>query len=140
MVDRMSEPITITVPMVPPATLLANQRRKGKGGSSHWQQAADTLLVRSAARAAAIGITAVSTPVSITYEVHWPADRYKGKTRMPDCDAIPGCCKAILDGIVDAGVLADDSPDVVTFVGASQTRATRRGVVVVTIRPEEAAA
>lgn len=123
----------ITVPIVPPATLLPNMRRRGKGGASHWTQAADTAMVRQAAKMASRDATPITGPVSVTYEIHWPEDRYKGKHRMPDTDSLPTACKAILDGIVDAGILPDDSPEIVTFIGASQTKETRRGCVVVRI-------
>ncbi len=30
---------------------------------------------------------------------------------LPDCDAIAGAVKPVIDGIVDAGVILDDSPN-----------------------------
>lgn len=128
-----AELVVITVPMVPPSTLLPNSRRRGKGGSSFWQQAKDTDMLRGAAGLACIGVQPVPTPVRVIYDVHWPADRYKGKSRMPDTDALPTACKAILDGLVDRGIIPDDSPEHVVFVGASQTKETRDGVVIVRI-------
>jgi Holliday junction resolvase RusA-like endonuclease len=127
--------IEITIPIVPPATLLPNARRRGKGGSSFWQQAKDTDMLRGAAGVACIGIDPIPTPVRVTYHVEWPPDRYKGKSRMPDTDALPTACKAILDGLVDREVIPDDSPEHVVFVGASQTKETRAGVVIVRVEP-----
>lgn len=121
--------VTIVVPMVPPATLLPNNRRKG----SFWTQAKDTDMLRGCASLVSRQIDPIEPPVHVTYRVEWPSDRYRGKSRMPDTDGLATACKAILDGLVDAGVLEDDNADVVTMVSATQTKKTRAGVTVVTI-------
>ena len=68
---------------------------------------------------------------TIHEHVIWP----KSKGVLPDPDALPTYCKAALDGIVDAGIIAGDSAKHVASVTASQEKGTdAQGSIVVTIR------
>ena len=119
--------IEITVPFVPAAVLLPNNRRR-----AHWsKQAEATADLRMATRGAAMIWRALSgcidspvfvSPVVISYLVAWPRDRYRGRRPMPDADALPTALKATLDSIVEAGIIKDDSPEYVTEVRATQCR------------------
>ena len=104
----MSERIVITVPGCPDPVLSPNMRRKG---STHWSSIAKaTRELRSDAKFAALDERGAGNdpwtlgPVAVALTVVWPKRRH-----LPDLDAIPGFCKAILDGVTDSGVVwADD--------------------------------
>jgi hypothetical protein len=132
--------IVITVPMAPPAELSPNRR-----GSEHWryrQRAAKEL--REAAWSGAVYLkrdhefTFVEPfggwrIVSIHEHLIWPKGR-----RLVDPDSITGCCKAALDGIVDAGIIAGDSAQHIAQITASQEKGTdKQGSIVITISEAE---
>jgi hypothetical protein len=132
----------VWVPMVPDACLLPNRRR-----NAHWSVQNDaTQALRTAAKHGTHVIDpAHSLPLSprveIAYAVFW-GDRYPGKTQLPDVDALPTACKGILDGLIDAGILVDDSDRYVGRVSAHQMRDELKyygqGVYVRILRCEEA--
>ena len=108
----MSAPFLVVIPVAPPSSLLPNKRRKGKGGS-HWSvQSSDTEALKTRAKGAAVDLHAsgvwdgkpLDGPVVVSYLVTWPYARYKNEKPIPDHDAIPTAAKAILDGLVLAGV------------------------------------
>ena len=124
--------VIVTVPMAPPAALSPNRR-----GSEHWryrQQAA--LELRSASYVAVVheyqGLPeTIDQPVTIHEHIIWP----KSKGVLPDPDALPTYCKAALDGIVDAGIIASDSAKHVVSVTASQEKGPdAQGCIVITIQ------
>ena len=117
------------VPLAPPRELLPNNRRRG--GGAHWSvQATATTPYRTAAYLAAVaqrgtcggGPLLTGPGVVVAYRVVWPWDRYGARRRLPDPDAIPTACKAVLDGLVDAGVLVDDGPEVIGEIRARGER------------------
>lgn len=118
--------VEVTVPMAPPRELLPNARRK----SRHWSEQSDpTAELRSAAKHAAVsqrntcgGGPIFREPVIVSYRVVWPWYRYKAALRIPDADAVPTACKAILDGLVDAGMIPDDTPEWVVEVRGRSER------------------
>ena len=127
--------VVITIPMAPPAELSPNARRRG----NVWAQRSATETLREAARYSASGheacMYANGEPkyqrCTIHEHVIWP----KSKGVLPDPDALPTYCKAALDGIVDAGIIAGDSAKHVASVTASQEKGTdAQGSIVVTIR------
>ena len=135
--------VTITVPMAPPAALSPNARRRG----NVWAQREATETLRQAAWAEAQNYR--TTPsialgpglrkvfpmlpfdhVAIHEHVIWP----KSRGVLPDPDALPTYCKAALDGIVDAGIIASDSAKHVVSVTASQEKGTdAQGSIIITI-------
>ena len=67
--------------------------------------------------------------VTIHEHIVWPKGR-----RLVDPDSISGHCKAALDGIVDAGIIASDSAKHVVSVTASQEKGTdAQGSIIITI-------
>lgn len=70
----------------------------------HWRAAANrTQAIRLQAKLAARGMTPVSVPADVLAVVHTPTN-----TKFDPPNAWP-TVKAILDGLVDAGVIPDDS-------------------------------
>ena len=124
--------VTVVVPMAPPAALSPNRR-----GSEHWryrQQAAKELreMAHWATYDAVMehGVTAIHHQVLIHEHIIWPKGR-----RLVDPDSITGYCKAALDGIVDAGIIAGDSAKHIVSVTASQEKGTdAQGAIVFTIQ------
>ena len=120
----------IFVPYLPDPCLLPNRRR-----NAHWSvQNEATQALRMAVRGADIRMDDVhqlplTERVEIAYTVFW-GDRYKGKRKLPDVDALPTACKPILDGLIDAGILVDDSDEHVGKVSATQVRGDKEGVYV----------
>lgn len=149
----MNRQVEVIVPMAPPASLLPNARRRGKGGA-HWtEQSHDTAELRMVARNAALvargmcgGGYLFDRPVIVTIAVTWPWDRcYTKRNRIarpiPDPDAVPTAAKAVLDGIVDAFVIVDDSAEFVAEIRGRSLRAERedeQGCTVVTLQEVEA--
>lgn len=129
----MSAPFLVVIPVAPPSSLLPNKRRKGKGGS-HWSvQSSDTEALKTRAKGAAVDLHAsgvwdgkpLDGPVVVSYLVTWPYARYKNEKPIPDHDAIPTAAKAILDGLVLAGVLPDDSHEYVYEIRARGVRGAK---------------
>jgi hypothetical protein len=120
--------LTITIPMAPPSALSPNQRSK-RGG--HWQREGAVRELRFAAYAAAgdwlydhpgsvMNVPVHPYRVRVHEHVIWP----KSKGTLPDPDAIATYCKAALDGIVDAGIIAGDSHNHIASVTTSQEKGT----------------
>ena len=99
--------------LVPPASLSTNNRSRG-GWRGH---AADSAPVRAYAALCCRGYPPMAEPVEIEVLVTWPTSR-----RMPDPDALGSYVKPFLDGIVDAGILTDDSAAVVKRIGFRQVK------------------
>lgn len=99
----MSDSITITVPMEPPAECFPNRRNR-RGGFYPGIEAARTF--RMAAKVVAIEhapSTAISGPVDVALHA-----AYGHKRQLPDLDATLSAAKGCLDGLVDGGILVDD--------------------------------
>ena len=109
----MNEPVTLTFPL-PPAVLTSNERsrsaskyaRRGAGGES---ERAATVRVRAE--------TAILTRVQLDYRVtvftvpvgmslHFRV----GARDRRDLLALAECVKPLIDGLVDAGLLLNDTP------------------------------
>jgi hypothetical protein len=90
--------------------LTPNTRRK-----LHWaEQARITKSQRELARLVAhavklAGPTGFGRTADLPRDIHLTLVRGKGQ-RLLDLDALGAACKPYLDGIVDAGLLVDDSP------------------------------
>lgn len=134
----MGRSVTITVGRVPELALMANRRRNG---SASWRDQADATraLRMQAAIDARPHDERFDVQVEVEYLVRWPRTRYSAKKKLPDVDGLPVACKAILDGLVDAGVIEDDNADVVVKITARQERTDGDGCVIVTITETEAA-
>jgi hypothetical protein len=113
--------VTVVVPMAPPKELATNRR-----GSAHWRyrQAAAKLL-RTTARAVTLEQHAkagwehyvwFTRPVDVHEHIVWP----KGQRRF-DPDGLATLCKPALDGIVDAGLIPNDSAVYIRKVIAEQS-------------------
>lgn len=108
--------ITIGCPTIAgkPAWLTQNQVRR-----LHHQahaQAARAWRHTAAWRARADRLAPVASPVVVVCEIA------RTSPRRLDADAIAPTCKAVIDGLVDAGVLAGDGPEhvaAVTYVAES---------------------
>jgi Holliday junction resolvase RusA-like endonuclease len=98
--------IMINVPMAPPSKLFPNQASK----QAHWAirsrlRAECREVAYFAARAAVpLDYDPITVPVELELHIGYPSKR-----RLPDLDASISGAKALLDGVVDAGVLADDN-------------------------------
>lgn len=96
--------ITVTVPTTPPSVLMPNQRRR-----RHWSVIAKAskecreIAYYAARSARGCNAATITGPVSVTIHV-----AYEKRRRVPDLDATIGGAKNLLDGVVDAGILADD--------------------------------
>lgn len=104
--------VTVTIPAAPPSQLFPNQA--SKQGSWHVRSRLRKEY-REIAFYAARGAPSITGPVELTLEVAYPSRR-----RLPDLDATISGAKALLDGVVDAGVLADD--DQVVKIIATHTK------------------
>ncbi len=88
--------IRVTIP-APGPWLSANDRR-------HWAETARlTRAWRATAKLAARNLGPVPTPVDITVTVH------RARGGRSDASNLAPTAKAAIDGLVDAGVLPDDS-------------------------------
>lgn len=100
----MPDTITIVVPCDPPSVLLPNQRRK-----HHWGTISKaTRELREIAYYAALDQrpndwTPFAEPVVLSLRVG-----YGRRRRIPDLDASASACKAIIDSMIDAGIISDD--------------------------------
>lgn len=93
--------VTVTIPAAPPSKLLPNQASK----QVHWGVRARLRReYRDIACYAARGAPPVRGPVEMALHVVYASPR-----RLPDLEATIYGCKALTDGVVDAGVLADDN-------------------------------
>lgn len=115
----MSAPVVVTLPVMPPASLSANQRSRG-GWQGHAYDAADVL--RSCTywltqHGPHVALTGRSLPVALTVEVTWP----KGRRRY-DVDALASLTKHHIDALVAAGILPNDGPNEVSRISYSQRR------------------
>ncbi len=122
----MSEPITITIPGAPPSP-----NRTVREGSWH-ARAASRRQWRDAACWAARAVHGARPPLgAVTIEMtHVVPDR-----RRRDLDNLAtAATKPYLDGLVDSGLLSDDSSDVVTAIThrAELVRGLRETRIVIT--------
>jgi crossover junction endodeoxyribonuclease RusA len=102
----MAEPVAIFIPGRP---FLLNAER-----SRHWREhRAHTSDVRLEASYLWHPAARVTTLDRVKVEVY---PTYE-KGRLPDTGACMPSVKAMLDGAVDAGLLLDDTPDIVTYLG-----------------------
>lgn len=96
--------VTVEIPMAPEKDLIPNQHRK----QAHWstQSRARKFFRNEAAWQASLTLPhnwqPITGPVTLDIFVHWP------KRRRPDLDAVVSSCKSAIDGLADAGVVADD--------------------------------
>jgi crossover junction endodeoxyribonuclease RusA len=115
--------VTVTVPMAPPLALSTNQRSK-----NHWHTTREaTKELREAAYWSAHDINYqqfgmyialdvwTSKPVDVHEHIVWP----KGQRRF-DPDGLATLCKPALDGIVDAGLIPNDSAVYIRNLTTSQ--------------------
>ena len=133
--------VTVKIPMSPPSELSPNARRRG----NVWAQRSATKDFRDTAWAAVVALKPAHEwtfcepfggwrMITIHEHIIWP----KSKGVLPDPDALPTYCKAALDGIVDAGLIAGDSHKHIASVTTSQEKGTDPlGWTIITI--EEAA-
>lgn len=131
--------VVIQIPMSPSPALSPNARRRG----NVWAQREATKLLRDVAWAAARDWFLTDThrwnePLADLVDVHehivWP----RSLGTLPDPDALPTYCKAALDGIVDAGLIAGDSAKHVRRVSASQEKGSDvQGKIIITITEVE---
>lgn len=126
---RVSAPeaITITLP-IPPVAVRPN-------GRSHWRAKAKAVkAMRDRAYAYTLVELCGDTPpgwVHARVLIDW----YHPTKRLLDRDNIIGSCKAYLDGIVSAGVLADDNGVTLEPVGRFVDKDNPR--VEITVTPTE---
>jgi len=127
--------VTISIPMAPSHLLSPNQRSK-RGG--HWEREEAVRELRNTAHMSCLEIDNDTAGdwffreplVTIHEHVIWP----KSKGVLPDPDSIATYCKAALDGIVDAGIIAGDSHKHIASVTTSQEKGTdKQGSIIVTI-------
>ena len=126
--------VIVTVPMAPPTCLSANKR--SRRGDRHAIEDATRTLRWSAGWAAIYSVGGKKDdterpqgPVTIHEHIVWP----KGQ-RLFDPDGLASMCKAALDGIVDAGIIASDSAKHVLSVTASQSKGDDpSGSIIITI-------
>lgn len=133
----MPEPLTIVIPMSPPSELFPNRRHR-RGGLHPGIKAAEQcrLVAGSAARKVAAR-TPLTGPVELTIHAGYGYRRV-----TPDLDATISACKAFLDGVVDAGIMIDDS-QVVRIVATheklkSNRKARADGFTALTFREAQA--
>lgn len=133
-----SRSITIHVSMSPAPCLSSNNR--SRRGGAHEREAA-TRELREAAYYGGRTWTG-SGPryldfgqvVDVHEHIIWP----KGQ-RLFDPDGLASMCKAALDGIVDAGLIAGDSAKHVRTVSVSQEKGTEaQGMTIITISEVDA--
>lgn len=93
----------------PPSELLLNRH-------THW--AVKAKAAREARRTAFYAILEQRGPKdrhclnSVALNITW----YPGKGRVADTDSLLACSKPLLDSLVDAQIIADDSPKVIKVV------------------------
>lgn len=104
------------VPRTPAAGLSANRLRHLSGWERQEAVGALRLATKLAALPAAPAVP-LSGPVVIWYRLGWE----KGRRRL-DPDGAVAACKPALDGLVDAGWLVGDGPDVIAGFMVSQHR------------------
>ena len=135
--------VTVSIPGTPSPALSPNARRRG----NVWAQREATRELREVTywetlRLCADGgqvvvVVPFECPVSIHEHIIWP----KSKGVLPDPDSIATYCKAALDGIVDAGIIAGDSHKHIASVTTSQEKGTDgQGSIVITITEAAGAA
>lgn len=90
---------TPTVVILAPAKWVTTN---GQRARHHYDQAATVTPWRQAAALAARGMEPIAPPVTITATIH------KSHNRRYDLDGITPTVKACIDGLRDAGVLAED--------------------------------
>jgi len=141
--EMTARSVTITIPMAPSHLLSPNQRSK-RGG--HWEREEATRELRQAAWFAGCdyvnecnrklrGVSVLCVPMFFTVTIHehviWPKSK---RGELPDPDSLATYCKAALDGIVDAGIIAGDSHKHIASVTTSQEKGTdKQGSIVITI-------
>lgn len=106
-----------------------NVERQG----NRWKRAALVADWRKEAALYARTRTASFTAVDIV-----AAPELRNRAAMPDTAACVGAAKAMIDGLVDAGVLPSDGPDVVRSLTFLAPRVTGRDALSITVN--EAAA
>lgn len=121
----------VTVRISPANIVSANHR-------AHWApKAQKTRAVRMIAWTAARMVGGVQAPVMdaarITVTVH-PPDR---RRRRDLAQNLAPTIKALIDGIVDAGILPDDSDEHVRYVGTQPGEVVERGMWVFDIELEQ---
>ena len=122
------EAITIVLP-IPPVEVRPN-------GRAHWRtKAAAVKKMRDIAVLECWHAIGMKKPLWSTARISY--DWYHPTKRLLDRDNIIGSCKAYLDGIVSAGVLADDNGVTLEPVGRFVDPKNPR--VEITVTPEAAA-
>lgn len=97
--------IKVTIPIAPESAMMPNQLSK----QAHWRKRAKVRkecreIARYAAMSSGHHIEPFAGPVELTIHA-----AYGHKRVTPDLDATIAACKPFFDGLVDAGILADDS-------------------------------
>jgi crossover junction endodeoxyribonuclease RusA len=106
--------VTVVVPMAPPKELAINRRN-----ASHWRTTGQaTKELREAAYWATGGWIGCTWKCMVDVHEHivWP----KGQRRF-DPDGLATLCKPALDGIVDAGLIPNDSAVYIRNLTTSQS-------------------
>ena len=96
--------IEVVIPIEPNNHLFPNSRSRRGGfykGINASQECRAT--ARYAAMASGVHVEPYSGPVALTLFA-----AYGYKRKLPDLDATISACKPVNDGLVDAGILADD--------------------------------
>lgn len=126
--------------MSPSPKLSPNARRRG----NVWEQREATAELREAAHCFALTtryddawqeVEWFGSDCRVTVHEHviWP----RSLGTLPDPDAIATYCKAALDGIVDAGVIAGDSAKHIAEITVSQEKGQdKAGMTVITIQEQ----
>lgn len=138
--------LTVAVPATPPSLLLPNRRATFTQRGARAFRATSAKL-RETARLAGVdalhrhGLTAPAFPdnATVTVTIRWEkvrSPRYpNGRYRTPpDNEALSILNKGVIDGLVDAGILADDRKLILTYRQENDPDGT--GETVVTIAEE----
>jgi hypothetical protein len=129
--------LTISIPGAPDLALSPNRRYRAGGyhaGNRAAQEARRTAFLAGIESRGRTGWETTCGPVRVAVVIAWP----NGQRRL-DWDGAIGCVKPLLDGIVDAFIIADDRH--IVGIDVSQIRAPRddrAGSVTLTIIPMEA--
>ena len=123
----MSEPLSVTIDGIPPSP---NEMRR-----AHWHTRSD--------QAESWRWTAKWVGIDAINRLGWTAPKRASVELVAVCathlrrdpDNFVAACKPIIDGLVDAGVLSDDSFAVVASLSVRQEFASKRAAVRVTVTP-----
>jgi len=121
--------IEITIPAGPAYSISPNSRK-------HWRtKAAETKHLKQVTMLACLGADPIPGPV----DLHWTI--YLGKLRRPmDRDNATSTMKPAMDGLVKAGVIEDDTSEIVRAITVDQVKwATHKGQPTIVVEVRKAA-